>query len=248
MQRSVHWPCCIASRQALFCTAVRPACCHPPQLTPTPGSPIGEWSAAAWIGATRSAADPATWTSSGSGGAALPWCPGEPNNKQGGENCAAMLTACTAGRAGAAVNDYPCDELLRVMCAFTSPDCGAQLLQPAARCLVAASHRRQCSSSRRQMLSRRRAHATTAGLIGLPSSGTTDGPSACAGTTKLVLHSQALTQDEAAEFCRQQHGPEAGLPSGSAPVIAAARKLVETSQVCPCAHSVYVLHLPQSGC
>ncbi len=51
-----------------------------------------------------------------------PWCPGEPNNKNGDEACGALLTICSGDGDGAAlVNDFPCSRPLRVLCAFEAP-------------------------------------------------------------------------------------------------------------------------------
>jgi hypothetical protein len=116
------------------CSLKHTPCCSP-QLTPTPGNPHGEWSAAVWLGPTLPPGSTrATWT------LPLPWCPDEPNDKDAAEDCATMLTACTPGRATAAVNDYPCNLPLRVMCAFPSADCGecfARFPMPSARRLPA---------------------------------------------------------------------------------------------------------------
>jgi hypothetical protein len=82
-------------------------------------SPSGNsWDAAAWTGLQRSSANPLSWVD-GAGAAAgnIRWCPGEPNNKNGEEGCAALLTACSDSST-ALVNDFPCSRALRVLCAF----------------------------------------------------------------------------------------------------------------------------------
>jgi hypothetical protein len=56
--------------------------------------------------------------------------------------------------------------------------------------------------------------------------------SACAGTTKLVLHAQqALGQAQALEFCRASHGAGAYLPAQAGPVMDAAQALVQAAGV-----------------
>ncbi len=96
----------------------------PLQLAPVPGSPTPAWSAAAWLGTTRSASDAKTWVDGGSPIAAgLPWCLGEPNNKGRAEGCLSLVTICSQGGA-ALLNDYGCDSELRVLCAApAAADC-----------------------------------------------------------------------------------------------------------------------------
>jgi hypothetical protein len=57
--------------------------------------------------------------------------------------------------------------------------------------------------------------------------------SACAdGGTRLLLYTQqALSQPEALQFCRAQHGPAAALVGGAPAVMAAAQGLVRQAQV-----------------
>jgi hypothetical protein len=102
----------------------RTCCLLPPQLAPVPGSPTPTWSAAAWLGATRSASNATVWVDGGSpAAAALPWCPGEPNNMRGEEGCLSLLTSCSQGGM-ALLNDYGCDSQLRVLCAApAAADC-----------------------------------------------------------------------------------------------------------------------------
>jgi hypothetical protein len=86
-----------------------------------PSSPSDNaWDAAAWLGLQRSSADPSAWVdAAGAAASGAPWCPGEPNNKNGDEACAALLTVCSG--ATALVNDFPCSRALRVLCAFDAP-------------------------------------------------------------------------------------------------------------------------------
>jgi hypothetical protein len=70
------------------------------------------YSAAVWLRITQGAA----------GWDALPWCAGEPNNFNGNEGCASLLTIC-ASPGAAAANDMPCVDALRVMCAVPG-ECG----------------------------------------------------------------------------------------------------------------------------
>jgi hypothetical protein len=100
----------------------------PLQLSSVPDT-SHPWTAAAWMGITRSPAAPDAWVdyfTSGPVAITLPWCPGEPNDLSGDEKCAALLTACTgsSGGAAAALNDYSCAKPLRVICAFPSDTCG----------------------------------------------------------------------------------------------------------------------------
>jgi hypothetical protein len=84
----------------------------------TPDNPSNSWSAAAWIGISRSSSDSSLWVDSK--GATLnyiPWCPGEPNYKESTETCASMLTFCAPGGSTAMANDYDCSRPLRVICA-----------------------------------------------------------------------------------------------------------------------------------
>ncbi len=90
------------------------------QLTPADSN---AWSAGVWTGLQRSSVDPSAWADgSGAQVGGTPWCPGEPNNKDGNENCAALVTICSSG--AALVNDYPCGLPLRVVCAVdAAPEC-----------------------------------------------------------------------------------------------------------------------------
>jgi hypothetical protein len=101
------------------------SCPANPQLTQTPGNPHGPWSAAAWAGPTRGLDN--AWTDGGAGTIQLsnvPWCPNEPNDRNGVEGCTSILTHCTPDGT-AAVNDIDCDKPLRVMCAVpSSTTCG----------------------------------------------------------------------------------------------------------------------------
>jgi hypothetical protein len=94
------------------------------QLTSTPGnSGNPTYSAAAWIAPKRDAADPTAWVDASGPVTSAPWCPGEPNDHSGSEDCTSLLTNC--GAPGAAVNDYSCDWLLRVVCQVPSSSaCG----------------------------------------------------------------------------------------------------------------------------
>jgi hypothetical protein len=78
-----------------------------------PGSSSELYSAAVWLSVTQGAP----------GWDALPWCSGEPNNRNGNEGCASLLTVC-APAGSAAVNDMPCAEPVRVMCAVPN-DCSS---------------------------------------------------------------------------------------------------------------------------
>ncbi len=75
--------------------------------------------------------------------------------------------------------------------------------------------------------------STPGNPLAVGSAPTGDVMSMCAGHLKLVLHTggQAMTQDQALYYCRQQHGANATLPGSSAAVLAAARALVEQAQV-----------------
>ncbi len=90
-------------------------------------SPSGNaWDAAAWLGLQRSPADPSAWVDSAGAAAAssgaVPWCPGEPNNRDGGEACAALLVC--SGSGAALANDFPCSRALRFLCALdAAPEC-----------------------------------------------------------------------------------------------------------------------------
>jgi hypothetical protein len=69
---------------------------------------------------------------------------------------------------------------------------------------------------------------------GWPAESSTTSASTCAaGTaTKVVLYLQAArSQPDALAFCRQQHGPGAGLVGGDAAVLAAAKSLVQSNLV-----------------
>jgi hypothetical protein len=93
------------------------------QLMSTPDNPSSPWSAAAWIGLTRSSSNSAQWLDlKGTTLNYVPWCPGEPNYKYGTESCTNLLTYCGGG--SALVNDYDCSRPLRVLCAFQSSGCG----------------------------------------------------------------------------------------------------------------------------
>lgn len=83
-----------------------------------PGDSI--WTAAAWIGATQT--DAGVWVNPGGAAAAVPWCSGEPNNRDGTERCSNLLTSCTGG-SDALANDFECSKKVRVMCAVASTDC-----------------------------------------------------------------------------------------------------------------------------
>ena len=89
-----------------------------------PGSPALAWSTAAWLGVS---AGPSGWVDTSGASvpaSALPWCPGEPNNKDGAERCTSLLTTCVQS-GQAAANDFACDgQLAGVLCAFQSADCG----------------------------------------------------------------------------------------------------------------------------
>jgi hypothetical protein len=95
----------------------------PPQLTPTPGNPYGSWGAAAWVGPSRTPGGEWTDANGVVAKSSIPWCPNEPNFKNGREGCTTMLTFCT-NDGTAAVNDLDCDKPLRVMCAAPSANCG----------------------------------------------------------------------------------------------------------------------------
>jgi hypothetical protein len=75
----------------------------------------------------RSSADPSAWADgSGAPVGGIAWCPAEPNNKDGIEGCAALVTVCSSSGA-ALVNDYPCSWPLRVVCAVdAAPECSGQ--------------------------------------------------------------------------------------------------------------------------
>ena len=117
------------------------------QIAPIPGDPSLAWSAGVWLAATRSPSSPSSWwVDAGTPATSLPWCPGEPNNKGGSESCTSLLTACTQGTA-ALVNDYPCGQQLRVLCALPAasdcagascgPRCVSQLILCCCGCLGA---------------------------------------------------------------------------------------------------------------
>jgi hypothetical protein len=100
------------------------------QLTQPAGANTGNWSAAAWIGITKLAnatnTTNSTWQDSMgplNSTAAVPWCPGEPNNRHTNESCATLLTSCSPQDATALVNDYACDSLARVLCMVESEEC-----------------------------------------------------------------------------------------------------------------------------
>jgi hypothetical protein len=95
----------------------------PPQLSPVPGSPALQWSAAVWLNTVRGSGGDFVDSSTGAPIPSLPWCPGEPNNKGGSKGCTCMLTACTPGAASAAVNDAPCGQQLRVTCVYVDAWC-----------------------------------------------------------------------------------------------------------------------------
>ena len=69
-------------------------------LVPAEGS--NPWSAAAWTGITKRGG---RWQDIAGVVTQIPWCPGEPNNGQGSEGCAALLTHCSGG-SSALLNDY----------------------------------------------------------------------------------------------------------------------------------------------
>jgi hypothetical protein len=100
---------------------------HGPQLTPADSN---AWSSGAWTGLQRSTANPSAWAAGSSAQVgSIPWCPGEPNNKDGSEGCAALVTVCSSSGA-ALVNDYPCGWPLRVLCAIdAAPECSQAPVQ-----------------------------------------------------------------------------------------------------------------------
>jgi hypothetical protein len=124
------------------------------QLPAVPGSPALAWSAAAWLGVSAS---PSGWVDTDGApvpASALPWCPGEPNNKDGVERCTSLLNTCV--QSGAAANDFPCDwQLGGVLCAFPSTACGeARSWTDAPACSSAqrsAAHALSCHSTALRM-------------------------------------------------------------------------------------------------
>jgi hypothetical protein len=111
------------------CTHSDPLLLHLAQLSPANSN---AWSAGAWTGLLRMSTNPLTWAdASGAQVGSIPWCPGEPNNKDAAENCAALLTVCSSPGT-ALVNDYPCGWPLRVVCAVDdAPECIAPGVVPA---------------------------------------------------------------------------------------------------------------------
>jgi hypothetical protein len=113
-----HWRCisqCWRSSIAPRADGASPASSTPlpqQQLPAVPGSASKLYSAAVWLSITQGAA---SWD-------ALPWCAGEPNNFNGNEGCASLLTVC-ASPGTAAANDMPSGDALRVMCAVPG-ECG----------------------------------------------------------------------------------------------------------------------------
>ena len=82
----------------------------------------------------------------------IAWCQGEPNNKDGKEHCANLLTGCASG-AAAVANDMACERRLRVLCAHADTSCGAGRSMRAALaenhamaecCVGLESHQRLC--------------------------------------------------------------------------------------------------------
>ena len=102
----------------------------------TPDNPSSPWSAAAWIGLTRSTADQSLWVdTSGAPLNNVPWCPNEPNYRDGTETCTNLLTYCGGG--SALVNDYDCSRPLRVLCAIPAGDGCSELPSPMLFCRTA---------------------------------------------------------------------------------------------------------------
>ena len=114
------------------------------QLAPTLSNPGSIWSAAAWIGITRSTSDQTQWVDgTGAVQSNIPWCAGEPNLRYTTEQCVNLLTGCTPGGGIASANDYSCDQPLRVLCSFTSSACGGKQQHGMAAAAVGAAGARQ---------------------------------------------------------------------------------------------------------
>jgi hypothetical protein len=94
-------------------------CLHCAQLTEPAGEESNGWHAAAWTGVTRG------FDGAWSAASAMPWCQGEPNNKNGNERCCSLVTNCASGTAAMA-SDVACERRLRVLCAYTDASCGRQ--------------------------------------------------------------------------------------------------------------------------
>jgi hypothetical protein len=200
------------------------------QLTEPQGRSDAGWSAAAWIGIIKSSQG--TWADPSGPVSSIPWCPMEPNDRFDEESCTYLGTHCSGDNGGAMVNDYGCHRPLRALCVFpASGGCDAGAL-PGRRsyCLAPAPTIPYGHDALQACIT-----ASLALMCPAPACAvTTANTSACVANTtkKVVLYPQAaLSQPQALDFCRTEHGPTASLVDSNLAVLSAAQALVQKAQV-----------------
>jgi hypothetical protein len=184
------------------------------------------WSGAAWIGITKlpsaTNATNSTWQDVHgplNSTDTIPWCPGEPNNLHSNESCSNLMTRCAPGSPTALVNDYACDKSAWALCVLPADE-QCSLGKPVVLAMPGS-----CSCNWLRAMK-------TSPLAESPSTAPAASFSTCAGTDKLALYPyQALTQPQAAAFCKAQMGPGAALVNGDPVVMAAAQGLVKSANV-----------------